>query len=459
MRRRGLSRWIHDWNPNDETFWETRGKRIARRNLVFSILAEFLGFSVWLLWSAIAVNLNRAGFDLSVDQLFWLVSLPALVGAAARLPYGAMVSIMGGRNFTVLSAALLLIPSVSLGVLVQDPTTPYWMLLLSAATAGFGGGNFASSMANISFFFPESKKGFALGLNAAGGNIGVAVVQFLVPAVIGLGILGLGGAAATDVLSLEWAAWMWVPAIVVAVVCAWFFMDNLAVSRASIKEQATALRRRHTWIISWLYVGTFGSFIGFSAALPLLIKTQFPDVNPLQYAFLGPLVGSIARPFGGWLADRVGGAILTVWCFLALMAGTVGVILALDSGSFAIFLATFLCLFVASGVGNGSTYRMIPTIFRAERLRHAKPGEEEGAEQEARKEAAAAIAISSAIGAFGGFFIPKSFGTSISATGGVEAALIAFVAFYVTCLGLTWWCYMRRSVVRRHRAVLADVRV
>src|SRR6266566_7767883 len=274
-------------------------------------------------------------------------------------------------NWTVVSAALLLVPTILLGVLVQHPGAPYWLMFVAAATAGFGGGNFASSMANISYFYPDARKGLALGLNAAGGNIGVAFVQFAVPAVIGLGVLGLGASKVAHP-SLQWAGLLWVPFIVAAVACAYLFMDNLAVARASLREQAIILRRKHTWAMSWLYIGTFGSFIGYSAALPLLIKVSFPHVNPLQFAFLGPLVGSLARPLGGWLSDRLGGATVTFWNFLVMLAATGGVIVSLGARTapwgFAGFLTMFLVLFVTTGIGNGSTFRMVPAIFQRDRL-------------------------------------------------------------------------------------------
>jgi MFS transporter, NNP family, nitrate/nitrite transporter len=442
-------RWILVWDPNDERFWEHRGRSVARRNLVFSILAEFLGFAVWQLWSVVAVDLPRAGFHLSVGELFWLVSLPGLVGATLRFPYGVAVPLLGGRNWTVVSAALLLVPTIALGVVVQHPETPHWLLFVAAATAGFGGGNFASSMSNISFFYPDREKGLALGLNAAGGNIGVAVVQLVVPVVIGLGVLGLGARAAGR-LSLQWAGFMWIPLIVVAVLCALLFMDNLVVSRGTIRDQGVIVRRRHTWVMSVLYIGTFGSFIGYSAALPLLITTQFPHVNPLRYIFLGPLVGSIARPLGGRLADRLGGARVTAWSFAVMIAATLCVILILGRraapGAFPLFLGVFGILFVTTGVGNGSTFRMIPAIFRATRDRvtgEVDAGAAEVADRRARREAAAALAFISAIGAYGGFLVPQTYGISIAHTGGLRAALAAFVAYYVTCLGATWWFYLR----------------
>ncbi|MBW3579707.1 MAG: NarK family nitrate/nitrite MFS transporter [Actinobacteria bacterium] len=436
------SRWINTWEPEDETFWSSTGRSIARRNLIFSIFAELLGFSVWLLWSVTATRLNDAGFDLSSGQLFTLVAVPALVGATVRFPYTFAVPRFGGRNWTVFSALALLIPTTLLVVLVNDPTTPYWALLLAAATAGLGGGNFASSMANISFFFPDREKGWALGLNAAGGNIGVAILQLTAPVAITLGAS----------LQLRNAGLMLMPFIVLAALCAWRYMDNLSTARSSFRDQVVVARNRHTWIISWLYIGTFGSFIGYSAGLPLLMKQEFADPNAIKYAFLGPLVGSIARPIGGKLADRLGGAKVTLCNFSVMISAVLGVVVCLgetDAGwSFPVFVALFLMLFVTTGIGNGTTFRMVPVIFRAH---HVGPDSGDGGAQPAalvaaRRESAAVLGLTSAVGAYGGFLIPQGFGLSTNATGGPQAALLAFAAFYGSCVVLTWWCYLRRRV-------------
>jgi MFS transporter, NNP family, nitrate/nitrite transporter len=436
-------RWITHWDPEDEAFWERSGQRIARRNLVWSIVVEHFGFSVWLLWSAVAVSLPAAGFAFSVDQLFWLVAVPNLVGSLMRLPYTAAVARFGGRNWTTVSAALLLVPITLMTVCVLDPATPYWMFVVAATTAGLGGGNFASSMANISYFYPERRKGFALGVNAAGGNIGVAVVQFVVPLVIGVGVVG---AAQSGGWHLQNAPLLWLVPVLVATVCAWRFMDNLTVSRAPLSHQLTVLRNTHTWVMSGLYIGTFGSFIGFSAALPLLIRSEFPEVKGMLYAALGPLVGSLSRPLGGWLSDRFGGARVTAATFL-VMAGGVGAVLAsLSAGRFPLFLGAFLLLFVAAGVGNGSTYRMIPAIFRVQAVRDL--GDGAAALARGRTEAAAVIGLASAVGAVGGFLIPRGFGMSIADTGSIDAALVAFLLAYALCLAVTWWFYLRTVLVR-----------
>lgn len=419
-----MTRWIAEWHPDDPAFWESTGKRVARRNLIFSILAEHLGFTVWTLWSIVAAKMGNHTF--TTDQLFWLVALPNLIGAALRLPYTFGPARFGGRNFTVVSALLLLIPAILLGLAVSSPATPYWVFLVIAATAGFGGGNFASSMANITYFYPQTKQGSALGLNAAGGNIGVSSVQLVLPLVIG----GLGLAA---------AGWFWVPFIIVAAVCAWLFMDNLTGAKASPREQAAVAGKAQTWIMSFLYIGTFGSFIGYSTAFPLLSKSLFPGSPWAAVAFVGPLVGSLIRPIGGWLSDRLGGAPVTLWNFAAMGVGVVLVWLGVSSGSFWLFFLSFLLLFLTAGIGNGSTYRMIPAIFLA-----TSPDAATG-----KRQASAAIGIISAIGAFGGFLINRAFGMSFASTGSPVSALLAFGLFYAACFAVTWWCYVRTVGVSR----------
>lgn len=440
-------RWISHWNPEDETFWETTGRRVARRNLVFSIAAQHVGFSVWLLWSVVVVSLPAAGFDFPTDQLLWLVATPNLVGALMRLPYTAAVARFGGRNWTTASAALLVLPVGLTAWCLTNPATPYWLFLVAAATAGLGGGNFASSMANISYFYPDRAKGLALGVNAAGGNLGVAVVQLLTPLVVGVGVLGT---AQANGLWLHNAPLLWLLPVLVATGCAWLFMDNLSVSRASLREQSAGLRSKHTWIVSVLYLGTFGSFIGYSAAFPLLAAREFPALNGVALAFLGPLVGSLSRPLGGWLSDRVGGARVTGWNFAGMAGSALVVLVALDRHSYPLFLAAFLALFVTSGIGNGSTYRMIPAIFRAEAQRAARTDPSRPAETylaRGRLHSAVAIGISSAVGAFGGFVIPPGFGVSISLSGSIAPALMLFVTGYAVFAAATWWFYLRRRVL------------
>src|SRR6202451_3537439 len=330
--------WIADWNPEDRTFWNSTGKFIARRNLIWSIVAEHSGFSIWLTWSIVATKLPQAGFHYTTDELFQLVALPGLIGSLMRFPYTFAVTTFGGRNWTIFSASVLFIPTIALAYYVTQPDTPFTTMLWVAALAGLGGGNFASSMANISFFYPDRMKGWALGLNAAGGNIGVSSVQLLTPILLGMGLVNLYLAKPVAGVYLQNAGLMWVLPIVIAVCGAVFFMNNLTNAKSSFKDQLAIIGRRHTWIMSFLYVGTFGSFIGYSAAFPLLIKTQFPAIT-VGIAFLGPLVGSLSRPFGGLLADKIGGAIVTVWNFIAMGAATIGVMYFVNMKDFTCFFA------------------------------------------------------------------------------------------------------------------------
>jgi len=448
------------WEPDDAGFWQETGARIAHRNLWISIPALMLAFSIWMLWSVVVVNLDRAGFQFSKNQMFWLTAMPALSGATLRIFYSFLVPVFGGRKWTAISTATLLIPALGMGFALRDPTTTYPMLLALALLCGLGGGNFSSSMANISFFFPKEKKGLATGLNAGIGNLGVSLVQFVVPAVIGVGLFGtLGGdpqqAAAggeTRSIWLQNAGFVWVAPIVLATLAAWFGMNDIADARASFADQAVIFKRKHNWLMCWLYVGTFGSFIGFSAGFAMLTKTLFPQVDPSTYAFLGPLLGSLTRPLGGWISDKAGGARVTLATFVAMIAAVLGVLMFVPTGGqggdFTGFLAMFIVLFALTGVGNGSTFRMIPAIFLRERAAAASGqglAAEKQALADAARESAAVLGFSGAIGAYGGFFIPRSFGTSLEMTGGVQASLYCFIAFYATCVLITWWYYARRN--------------
>lgn len=453
--------WISEWNPEDEKFWNAKGKAIARRNLIWSIVAEHIAFSVWLIWSIVATKLPQAGFHYTTDQLFQLVALPGLIGSLMRFPYTFAVTTFGGRNWTIFSTVVLFIPTTALAYFVSHPETPFWLMLLASATAGLGGGNFASSMANISFFYPDRMKGWGLGLNAAGGNIGVSSVQLLTPILMGFGLINLYQATPVAGIYIQNAGLMWLLPLVIAMFGAIFFMNNLTTARSTFKDQLAIVGRKHTWIMSYIYIGTFGSFIGYSAAFPLLIKTQFPAVT-VAIAFLGPLVGSLSRPLGGLLADKVGGAIVTFWNFIAMGAATIGVMYFVGIKDFAGFLGMFLILFVTTGIGNGSTYRMIPSIFREEKLREAKGSGESGrllAVKAASIESAAALGFIGAVGACGGYLIPRGFGASIAATGGPHLALEIYLAFYATCLALTWWFYLRKTTVSSSATSLAEARV
>jgi NNP family nitrate/nitrite transporter-like MFS transporter len=435
-------RWIDNWNPENAEQWNSVGRRIAVRNLRWSIFAEFLGFVIWQLWSIVVVSLPAAGFSFDTGQIFWLISMPSLVGATLRFPYSFVVPKFGGRNWTIISAGLLLIPAVALAVCVGNPETPFPVMLFVAALAGLGGGNFASSMSNITHFYPQAQKGWALGLNAAGGNLGAAVAQLVVPIAITI------GAAAT--LNLPLAGWIWIPFILLAMWGASRYMDNLSNTKADFAASLAAVREPHLWLLSLLYIGTFGSFIGFSGVFPKLIADQFPGFSSfaigsaaLSLSFLGPLVGSLSRPYGGRLADRFGGAVVTVVAFAVMAGGVLAVIWTLPLENFWVFMACFLLLFVAGGIGNGSTYRMIPTVFSA-RSGIANAHTDAG-NIDTKRKTAAALGIISAVGAYGGFIIPQLLGLSKTSTGGYSAALYGFVIAYVVLMALTAVLYLRRS--------------
>lgn len=460
-----MSYVIKRWEPENAEFWQQEGQSIARRNLWISIPCLTLAFVISVLWSVVTLNLPNAGFNYTKDQLFLLTALPALSGATLRIFYSFMPSIVGGRKWTTLSTASLLIPAVWLGFAVQDPTTSYPVMLAIALLCGLGSGNFASSMANIAYFFPKAQKGAANGLNAGFGNLGVSLAQFVIPLVVTGGMFGAFGGDAQHYVKdgvekslwLQNAGFVWVPFIVLATAAAWFGMNDLADAKASFTEQAVIFRRKHNWLMCWLYIGTFGSFIGFAGAFALLTKTQFPEVPVAKFAFIGPLLGALVRPIGGVISDKLGGARVTLWVFAVMALAVVGVLHflpahdatgQLSGGSFAGFFTMFLLLFTMAGVGNGSTYRMIPTIFTTGRLRAAAGRGEEAckqAEADGVKESAAAGGFISAIGAYGGYFIPQSFGASMKATGGAEPALLCFIVFYISCMVLCWWFYARKN--------------
>ncbi|WP_051765267.1 nitrate/nitrite transporter [Streptomyces sp. NRRL F-5135] len=431
-RRKG-GRWIERWDPEDETFWRDTGERIARRNLLFSVLSEHIGFSIWTLWSVMVLFM---GPEYGIDPAgkFFLIGMATLVGSIARVPYTFAVARFGGRNWTVISALLLLVPTAA-AFAVMEPGTSYTNFMVVSALTGVGGGNFASSMTNINSFFPLRKKGWALGLNAGGGNIGVPVVQL-----IGLLVIGTAGAAHPRIV-----LGVYIPLIIAAAVCAALFMDNLAPVKNDTGAAAEAVRDRHTWIMAVLYIGTFGSFIGYSFAFGLVLQTQFGR-TPLQAAsltFIGPLLGSLVRPVGGKLADQYGGARITLWNFAAMAVATAVVIYASLIESMGVFLVGFVALFLLTGLGNGSTYKMIPGIFQAKALRKGMAGE--AAAAYGRRLSGASMGLIGAVGALGGLAINLAFRQSFQSAGTGTAAFVVFLVFYAVCFTLTWAVYLRRT--------------
>ncbi|MCH8264121.1 MAG: MFS transporter [Proteobacteria bacterium] len=454
LHQSSMSHTLDEWHPDDEKFWQEKGNRIAQRNLWISVPCLLLAFSIWLVWSVVVAKLPGIGFDYNTNQLFWLAALPGLSGATLRIFYSFMVPIMGGRLWTTLTTASLIVPAMGIGYAVQDPQTPYVIFLILALLCGLGGGNFASSMANISFFFPRKEKGNALALNAGLGNAGVSIMQFTVPVVITAGVFGVLGGDPQPMsdggqIWLQNAGFIWVPFLMVATVAAWFGMNDIAAARSSFKDQSIIFSRKHNWVMCWLYTGTFGSFIGYSAGFPLLSQLQFPQVDALKFAFLGPLVGALSRAATGWVADKYGGGKVTFWTFIVMVVAVFGVIYFLgikdQPGAYWGFFAMFMILFFATGVGNASTFQMIPVIMRLEmpRLMPHLSGVEQS--RQVDKEAAAMIGFTSAIAAYGAFLIPKSYGTAITLTGSPLAALWCFLIFYVICALVTRHFYTRRG--------------
>ncbi|MEU6093254.1 nitrate/nitrite transporter [Streptomyces sp. NPDC047079] len=423
-------RWIEHWDPEDETFWHATGQRVARRNLVFSVLSEHIGFSVWTLWSVLVLFMGPE-YGLTPADKFLLTSVVTLVGAVVRVPYTFAVAAFGGRNWTIISACLLLVPTIAAFV-VMEPGTSFSTFLWTGLLAGVGGGNFASSMTNINAFFPMRKKGWALGLNAGGGNIGVPVIQL-----VALAIIGANGGPRV-------LLGIYIPLIVVAAVLAALFMDNIASVRNDTGAAKDAARDPHTWIMALLYIGTFGSFIGYSFAFGQVLQNQFGR-TPLQAAcltFIGPLLGSLIRPVGGRLADRYGGARITLWNFVAMAAAAAVLILAAMQKSLPLFVSVFVVLFVLSGLGNGSTYKMIPGIFQAKALAKGLGGEEAAAY--GRRLSGASMGLIGAVGALGGVAINLAFRQSFLSYGSGTGAFVAFLAFYGVAFAVTWAVYLRR---------------
>jgi NNP family nitrate/nitrite transporter-like MFS transporter len=460
----GLRRWLTLWRPDDEAFWRDVGRRVALRNLFLSMPPLLLSFAVWMVWSVVVVELPRIGFQFTTGELFWLAAAPGISGAAFRLLYSFVVPVFGGRNWTIFSTLSLLIPTLWMALAVQDPGTDYAVFVVIALLCGLGGGNFSASMANISFFFPKRMQGTALGWNAGVGNLGVGIMQAVVPLVIYGGALSIMGGesqpyAGRDGASEVWlqnAGFIWVPLILMATLAAAWGQNNIRTVRATIGQQLVIYRRVHAWLLGWLYAGTFGSFIGFAAAFPILLSSLFPDAGMVRWAFVGPLLGALVRPLGGWMSDRLGGARVTLWNFVAMVVAAFGVLMSLPSApggnELPWFFAAFLVLFITTGIGNGSVFRVVPTVFLGLHKRSAE-GKDQSAQDAATAageiETSVALGFTAAIGALGLFFIPALVAISMDATGTPRVALTVFVIFYLTCVFATWWWYRREGAEAR----------
>jgi NNP family nitrate/nitrite transporter-like MFS transporter len=432
--------WLDHWQPEDAAFWEQTGKRLAWRVLAVTTANLTMAFVTWFLVSALVVKLPNIGFQLSSSQLFWLAAMPGLAGGTLRIVHTFLIPIYGTRHTVALSSLLLLLPLAGWFFAVQDPTTPYWVLMTLAFLAGLGGGNFSSFMPSTSLFFPKRLAGTALAIQAGIGNFGVSLVQFVTPWIIGAGLFGsLAGApqafvkaGATSQIWLQNAALIWVPFVVVFGLLAWAMLKSVPV-QANFKEQLDIFKLKHGLFMTFLYIMTFGTFSGFSATFPLLIKQLFvpleSGIDPLHWAFLGPLVGSIARVVGGPLSDRLGGARVTHWAGLGMLACTVGVIFHVNPTSaaeFPYFVAFMLGVFLFSGVGNASTFKQMPMLFPP-------------------RQAAGVIGWTAAIAAYGPFAAGMLMGLSISWFGSPVLFFVWAAVYYAGCIALNWWFYARKG--------------
>ncbi|WP_411891243.1 antiporter [Yoonia sp. SDW83-1] len=526
---------LTNWNIEDDSYWSSTGKSIATRNLWISIPSLLCGFAVWLYWGIITVQMLNLGFEFAKSDLFTLGAIAGLTGATLRIPSTFFIRIAGGRNTIVFTTALLIIPALGTGLALQDPNTPLWYFQILAFLSGIGGGNFSSSMSNISFFYPKKIQGFALGMNAGLGNFGVTTMQILIPLAMTMGIFGgesrtlvntsgtlIGKIPAGTETYIQNAGLIWLVFLIPLVIIGWFGMNNIRDEHVSpnipnplgafatitgmlligfataafglwlllpgteaglptsgiglskwivlpivialtvlglkmipgavgqnLSRQYQIFGNKHTWAMTVIYTMTFGSFIGYSAALALTIKVVFgfshlevdglmthDTVNPngpsaLMFAWMGPFIGALIRPIGGMMADKLGGARVTQWISIIMVASALGVAYFIQAAYasatpeqyFYPFLGLFLILFAATGIGNGSTFRTIAVVFN-------------------REQAGPALGWTAAVAAYGAFIIPKVFGEQLSA-GHPEYALYGFAVFYTVCIAINWWFYLR----------------
>lgn len=419
------------WNPEDAGFWEKYGKRIATQNLYTSTWALVLSFVAWTLWATIAAKLKFIGFNFSDDQIFTLAALPGLVGATGRLFYTYLPGLIGGRNSTFITTALLLLPLFGLGRALQDPTTSYETFVLLVSFIGIAGANFSASMANIGFFFPKANKGFALGINAGIGNLGVSLIYLTAPILLGWNLSSLFGEGVPGpdgMMYVQNVCYFWTIPTALTLVLVWLFMDNLPLPKQSPKSMMSIFGNKHTWLMCWIYTCGFGSFIGFSAALGLLVAKEFPEM-PFSYAaFLGPFIGAGIRPVGGLLADKMdSGSRVTLISLFVMLGASFLVLFGVEAHRFSVFFGAFLLLFLTTGFINGASFRMIPYIFNNPFHSSLVTG------------------FTAAIAAYGAFFIPKLFGFAYANYGVVAPAFYILIAFTVSTIGITWYFYDRKG--------------
>ena len=443
-KHRPTGTWIERWEPENAGFWKEIGAKIAWRTLTITSLTLILSFATWFMMSAVVVRLPGVGFKFDTMQLFWLTAMPGLAGGTLRILHTFLIPIFGTRHVVTLATLLKLIPCIGIGLAVMNPDTPYWVFLALAFSAGFGGGDFSSYMPSTSIFFPKRLQGTALGIQAGIGNFGVSLAQFVTPWIIGLAVFGAvaGGpqlftkAGVSSSVWLQNAAFWYVPLLVILGFLTWKFLRSVPV-KASFKEQLDIFGNKHTWFCTITYVMTFGSFSGLAAAFPLLIKTVyggFPGApDPLTYAFLGPLIGSVMRIAAGPITDRTGGAIITHIAGIGLMASAIimalsGVLVPTSLDQFPFFVALMLIMFFFSGIGNASTFRQYPVIF-----------------SNSPRQGAGVIGWTAAIAAYGPFVFSILIGASITGAGSAVPFFYGIAVYYVIATFINWWYYTRKG--------------
>ena len=439
--------WLDVWKPEDETFWRDTGSKIAWRTLTLTTISLILSFATWFVMSALVVKLPSVGFPFDERQLFWLAAMPGLAGGTLRVVHTFLVPIAGTRLVISVATLIKLIPVVGIGLAVVSPDTPYWMFMVLALLLGMGGGDFSSYMPSTSLFFPKRLQGTALGIQAGVGNFGVSLGQFVTPWIIGFAAFGAvagspqvfrSGEVVKDIWLQNAAIW-YAPLLLVLGVLCWLMLRSVPV-RASFREQLDIFKDKHTWFCTATYMMTFGSFAGFAAAFPLMIKViygDFPDApDPLKYAFLGPLIGSATRVLFGFVADKTGGGILTQITGVAMMVicGVMiytGVLTPTSIESFPLFVGLMLALFFFAGVGNASTFRQYPIVFGHN-----------------PRQGAQVLGWTGAVAAYGPFVFAVLIGESIEGLGSAVPFFATAAVFYLVATGINWFFYVRKGCER-----------
>jgi NNP family nitrate/nitrite transporter-like MFS transporter len=451
------SRHISHWDAEDLAAWEAGGKTIARRNLFWSIVIVLLGYSIWSLWPVMALFMPRDVYGFSAGDKLLLGTTATVVGACLRPTYAVATAIFGGRNLAMFSAFVLLIPTIGAILLLAHPGLPLWPYLVCAALSGMGGGNFAASASNANAFYPHRLKGAALGVAGGIGNLGVPMMQ-----IVGLLVIATAGDRQP-----YWVCALYLVLLTTAGLGAAFFMNNVAQHRVEPGRLRSILSAvvstRDTWLLSLLYLGSFGSFIGFSFAFAQILQTSFiaggqstaqAALHAAELAFIGPLLAALARVYGGRLADRIGGGRVTLMVFVAMVLAA-GMLIAVGTvedphagpvsdSAMAGYVACFIALFVLAGLGNGSVYKVIPTVF--ETCSRTLDMDETERRQWSRLISGIVIGVVAGVGTFGGVGINVALRQSYVSTGTMTSAFWIFMAFYVVAAVLTWIRYVRRPL-------------